>query len=111
MRWDWLLYIMASGRNELNEIRKQLRMGADVDYEYRVMIEGVDMSFTPLMGASTRGHVPAVTLLIESGADVNKPSIIISIKIWFLYRLLQKRMDCLNLRTSSGLKPMARTEG
>ena len=28
---------------------------------------------TPLLMASGRGHAPAVTLLIESGADVNKP--------------------------------------
>ena len=38
----------ASGRNELNEMRRQLRMGADVDYVDMKMIGGVDMSFTPL---------------------------------------------------------------
>ena len=65
--------IRESARNELNEMRRQLRMGADVDYVDMKMIGGVDMSFTPLIMASNFGHVPAVTLLIESGADVNMP--------------------------------------
>ena len=64
--------IGASARNDLNEIRKQLRMGADVEYLLRLMNQDGELSTTPLIIASGLGHLSAVTLLIESGADVNK---------------------------------------
>ena len=43
MRWDWLLSWLQAWlqvKNKLNEMRRQLRMGADVDYVHRKMIGG-----------------------------------------------------------------------
>ena len=42
-----------------------------MDYIHKQMHEGKEKSSTPLIMASIFGHVSAVTLLIESGADVN----------------------------------------
>ena len=39
MRWDWL-FSGHQAKNKLNEMRRQLRMGADVDYVHRKMIGG-----------------------------------------------------------------------
>jgi hypothetical protein len=52
-----------------------LLAGADVDHVLRFMThEGVETSsVTALVGTASLGHAPLVALLIESGADVNKP--------------------------------------
>ena len=65
--------IGASKENMIGEMRQQLRMGADVNHVVQGMHEGVMLGAAALVYASINGHMPAVTLLIENGADVNKP--------------------------------------
>ena len=40
--------IGASMENELGEMRRQLRMGADVNYLDSITVEGVDIGLSPL---------------------------------------------------------------
>ena len=47
--------------------------GADVNYVVREMQDGQEQSATPLVSAAGGGHGNVVNVLIEKGADVNKP--------------------------------------
>lgn len=60
--------VQSARENRLGMMRTLLSLGADADYMANSVKEG-QMRFTPLIGAVS---APAVTLLIESGADVNK---------------------------------------
>ena len=56
-----------------NEARKLIKRGADVNYVVKFMHEGVERSMTPLVQAASLGHANILSVLIERGADVNKP--------------------------------------
>ena len=62
-----------AGGNMLELMRQQLKNGADPNYITTAVLAagGVEESMTPLNMAAGFGHLPAVTPLIESGADVN----------------------------------------
>lgn len=62
----------ASVHNKIIKICRLLTAGADVNYLRRWMDQGRLLSATPLIQASSRGHVDAVRVLISRGADVNK---------------------------------------
>lgn len=70
----------------LELMRQQLKNGADPNYIATAVLAagGVEESMTPLNMAAGFGHLPAVTLLIESGADVN---MVEPIKKWALCAL------------------------
>lgn len=61
-----LLYKAAEG-NDVARIKQLLAEGADID-----LAAGKDQE-TPLHRAITRGSTEAAKILIESGADINKP--------------------------------------
>ena len=63
---ETLLYKAAEG-NDVARIKQLLAEGADID-----LVAGKDQE-TPLHRAITRGSTEAAKILIESGADINKP--------------------------------------
>jgi ankyrin repeat protein len=50
-----------------------MNKGADVNYVHKDMHADQERSTTPLIQASALGHAIVVSVLIERGADVNKP--------------------------------------
>ena len=58
--------------DNVNEARRLINRGADVNYVHRFVQEGMEMSITALGNAAFGGHANVVTVLIEKGANVNK---------------------------------------
>jgi ankyrin repeat protein len=57
-------------KGDVDEVRRLVVAGAEVDERFP-MVNGFNDAHTPLLVAARDGHVQAVTLLLEAGADVN----------------------------------------
>ena len=55
-----------------NEARRLIKRGADVNYVYRFMRDGMGKTMTPLIQAVGLGDANVISVLIERGANVNK---------------------------------------
>ena len=66
--------VSASGKGDIGEMTRLIREEADVNHVLYVMHEGAMRGLsTPLTSASLGGREQAVTLLLDSGADAEKP--------------------------------------
>jgi ankyrin repeat protein len=65
---DLRLY-KAAAQGDIDTVKKQIVLGADVDWTYETKFEP-----TPLIAAAQNGHANVVEALILAGADLNKPN-------------------------------------
>jgi ankyrin repeat protein len=65
--------IGASQDGNVLDICRLINQGADVEYVFKFIHEGLERSITPLILAAGLGHADTVEVLISKNADVNKP--------------------------------------
>jgi hypothetical protein len=95
--------IRASWKGQVNEVRKLLKEGANVN-------QSVEFGLTPLIGACLFGHLDVIKVLLDAGADPNgvsgmtHPTIIFTPLISAMSHRNKKRLETIDMLIAAGAK-------